>query len=41
MIVTQINGFYTVKIGQFERCFLTAWQLIAFLSGTDETTQKN
>lgn len=41
MIITGGAGFYTVKIGNYERHFFTAWELFAFLSGTDLLIQQN
>jgi len=41
MEISEINGFYTVRMGTIERHFLTLWQLIGFLSGIDENQQKN
>lgn len=41
MIITGEAVYYTVIIGNYERHFLTAWELIAFLSGTDLIIQQN
>jgi hypothetical protein len=38
---TQTTVFYTVVTPECERHFLTAWQVIAFLSNIDTETQKN
>ncbi len=35
------HGYYTIKMIDCERHFLTMWELIAFLSKTDLITQKN
>jgi hypothetical protein len=41
MQVSEKNGFYTVKLENYECHFLTAWETIAFISGTDLIIQKN
>ena len=41
MEISEKKGFYTVKIDNYERHFFTAWETIAFLSGTDLKIQKN
>lgn len=38
---TQTTVFYTVVTPECERHFLTAWQVIAFLSKINLETQKN
>jgi hypothetical protein len=35
------DGFYSVKIENYERHFLTLWELIAFISKIDLHSQQN